>query len=239
MIQVAGMSLDPMTLNVNNLERDILIRMTESPGFYSFPSIRELQFDLTLRQNTIESSNEMNSSEAAFTTFQYATCNETYWTLTPAGGFLVKPNVRPSDAILDIYQNSSQYAFECATACMIVYYKAVLRSVGRRQFDMFFQNIYLYSWNGDADLGIQTSAANHFVPGDVVYFNNPEFHPASPWYRGVNAVAMTDNKFFGHGFGILSAEELLNFLNTFRRPTSRQPAYLTNLVTRLTLPSFS
>ncbi|MBM6617845.1 protein-glutamine gamma-glutamyltransferase [Bacillus suaedaesalsae] len=235
MIQVAGMPFQPIDMNVGSMEEEILKKMSESQLLYSFTSNRDLLFDLTLRRNIIDSANEMNNSKAAFTTFQYSQCNVTYWNLTNTGGFLLKPYVRPSEAIMDINQNSSLYAFECATACMIVFYQAVLKSIGVLHFDSLFQNMYLYSWNGDADLGINTSHANHFLPGDVVYFDNPDFHPNTPWYRGVNAVAMSNGKFFGHGFGILTAEELLSFLNSFRLPASLRPAYLTSLVTKISL----
>ena len=231
MIQVSGMPFQPTELNVGSTEKVIIQRMLKARTLYSYPSIHELLFELSLRKNIIESARVMNNSQAVFTTFQYAQCNDTYWTLTKAGGFLLKTNVSPSDAILDIYKNSSLYAFECATACIIVLYNAVLQSIGKPLFNSLFQEIYLYSWHADPDLGIYTYYANHFSPGDVVYFMNPDFHPKTSWYRGVNAVSMSDGKFFGHGIGIKTAEEMIEFLNKQRRPESNQSAYLTRLVT--------
>lgn len=235
MIHVSGMPFQPNELNVGSMEKVIIQRMSDTRVLYSYPSIHELLFELNLRKNIIESARVMNNSQAVFTTFQYAQCNDTYWKLTKAGGFLLKPNVSPSDAILDIYQNSSQYAFECATACIIVFYHAVLKNIGKPLFNSLFQDIYLYSWHAEPDLGIYTYYANHFLPGDVVYFMNSDFNPKTSWYRGVNAVAMSDGKFFGHGFGIKTAEEMIEFLNKQRRPESDQSAYLTRLVTN---PSF-
>jgi protein-glutamine gamma-glutamyltransferase len=234
-LQVSGVPFNPYELNVGSIEKMIIQQMAETAVLYSYPSIQELLFELTLRKNIIESGSEMNNSQAVFTTFQYAKCNDTYWTLTSAGGFLLKPIVSPSDAILDIYKNSSQYAFECATACIIVFYHSVLKSIGKSLFNSLFQNIYLYSWHADLDLGINTYYANHFLPGDVVYFRNPDFNPETSWYRGVNAVAMNDGGFFGHGIGILTAEKMIEFLNKQRRSGSSQSAYLTSLVTN---PSF-
>jgi protein-glutamine gamma-glutamyltransferase len=232
MIQVSGMPFQPNELNVGSTEKVIIQRMSKSGTLYSYPSIHELLFELILRKNIIESARLMSNSQAVFTIFQYAQCNDTNWLLTKAGGFLLKKtNVSPSDAILDIYKNSSLYAFECATACIIVFYNAVLQSIGKPLFNSLFQEIYLYSWHADPDLGIYTYNADHFSPGDVVYFMNPDFNPKTSWYRGVNAVAMSDGKFFGHGIGIKTAKEMIEFLNTQRRPESNQSAYLTRLVT--------
>lgn len=235
MIQIAGMPFRPNELNVGSLEKEIIQRMTDNQVLYSYPSIHVLLFELGLRKNIIESSKDMSNSQALFTIFQYARCNDTYWQLTKAGGFLLKPTVSPADAILDIYNNSSKYAFECATACIIVLYHAVLKSIGTPLFNSLFRYIYLYSWHSDPDLGISTYYRDHILPGDVVYFENPDFNVNTPWYRGINAVAVNDGSFFGHGFRIKTAEELIEFLNTQRRPDSDRSAYLTRLVTS---PSF-
>ncbi|WP_308218774.1 hypothetical protein [Bacillus cereus group sp. BfR-BA-01347] len=65
--------------------------------------------------------------------------------------------------------------------------------------------MYLYSWHFDPDLGLKTIYINHFLPGDVVYFNNPDFHPQTPWWIGENAVVLGDGTYFGHGLGIKTA----------------------------------
>ncbi|WNS74504.1 protein-glutamine gamma-glutamyltransferase [Bacillus sp. DTU_2020_1000418_1_SI_GHA_SEK_038] len=237
MIQISGV---PFHLNetwqFESIEKTIIQHMHNDPVFYSYYSVDELLFEIKVRKNIIKSANEMNQSQAQFRSFEYARCNPKYWQLTMAGGFLLRPDVRPADAILDIYRNSSLYAFECATACVIIYYHAILYSIGSSLFNSLFQNLYLYSWHTDPDLGISTFYSNHFLPGDVVYFNNPDFHPQTPWFRGVNAVLLNDGRFFGHGFGISTAEQIIQILNEKRKPGSHQSAYLTQLVTR---PSFT
>ncbi|WP_227522031.1 protein-glutamine gamma-glutamyltransferase [Bacillus solitudinis] len=234
MIQVAGraFSLDSTT-DVGRVERVIIKQMLDSPELFSYPSMNELRFEINSRKNIMDSANEMNASQVEFTIFENARCNRSYWTLTYAGGFLLRSGVRPSDAILDIYRNGSLYAFECATAIIIIYYQAILKSIGRRRFDAIFQNLYLYSWHTDPDLELHSFYSNRFLPGDVVYFNNPAFHPNTPWYRGENAVVLSDGTFFGHGFGIMTAEQMIQFLNSQRFPESTQPAYLANEITRI------
>lgn len=234
MIEVAGreFSLDS-TMDFGRIERVIIQQMLDSPELFSYPSMNELRFEINIRKNIMESAKEMNASQVTFTIFKNARCNPAYWTLTNAGGFLLRPGVRPSDAILDIYRNGSLYAFECATAIIIIYYQAILKSIGKRRFDFIFQNIYLYSWHTGPDLELHIIYSNRFLPGDVVYFNNPDFHPNTPWYRGENAVVLSDGTFFGHGFGIMNAEQMIQFLNSQIFPESMHPAYLENLITRI------
>lgn len=217
------------------MEKTIIEQMQNAPVFYSYYSEYELWFELKIRKNIIQSAKEMNKSKAVFTTFVYARCNPKYWQLTRTGGFFLRPDARPSDAILDIFRNSSLYAFECATAIPIIYYHAILKSIGTNLFNALFRNLYLYSWHTDTDLGINTFYSNHFIPGDVLYVNNPDFDQKTPHFRGVNAVLLNDNRLFGHGFNIRTLKEMIQILNEKRKPGSHQSAYITNLVTR---PSF-
>ncbi|MGF2614252.1 protein-glutamine gamma-glutamyltransferase [Rossellomorea aquimaris] len=235
MIEVAGRPVQQVgSLNLESIEEEIAKRMLDTKSVYSYPTMKDLLFELQTRRNMIESAKEMSGTKVVFTTFQYAACNPAYWELTPAGGFRLRPDVRPSEAVQDIYSNSALYAFECATACMIIFYHAVSKSISQSSFDSLFQDIYLYSWHADPDLAINTFYGDHYLPGDVVYFNNPDYSSENPWYRGVNAVVLEDGQFFGHGFGISTADKMIEFLNSVRNPDSSQPAYLSSLVTRLT-----
>lgn len=234
MIQISGMPFTPDgSLKLESAENSIVKQMHQAPSLYSYPSTRELLFELKARKNIIDSAEAMSSGKMKFTIFEYARCNPNYWHLSPAGGFLLKYGVSPSEAISDIYKNSSLYATECATACVIIFYHAVLKSISPLVFDSLFQNLYLYSWHSDRDLGLRSFYAGHFLPGDVVYFNNPEFSSKTPWFRGENAVALGSSRFFGHGFGIRSDKEMIEILNNYRKPGSSQSAFLTNQVTSI------
>lgn len=235
MIKISGMPFQlESSWNLGSLERMIIQQMNNTRVLYSYPSVRELLFEINVRKNIIESAKELHESNAAFSTFKNASCNDKYWYLTTQGGFLLKPDVSPSAAITDIFRNSSLYGFECATACVIIFYYAILKSIGKSLFDNLFQNLYLYSWHTDPDLAIYTFYATHYLPGDVVYFNNPDFNPKLPWYRGVNAVVMNNDEFFGHGFGIKTDKQMIQQLNKMRKTESNQEAYLTSLVTQPT-----
>src|SRR5690606_2605206 len=237
MLQISGVEFqENENWQLGDVEKTIIQQMQKVPVLYSYYSEYELLFELKVRENIIESAKEMNSGEAAFTNFANAKCNPRFWHLTRAGGLLLRNDVRPSDAIVDIFQNSSLYAYECATSIPIIYYHAILHSIGSKLFNSLFQNLYLYSWHTDTDLGIHTFYSDNFLSGDVLYVNNPDFDRKKPQYRGVNAVLLNDNKLFGHGFSIGTTEEMIKILNEKREEDSQQSAYLTQLVTR---PNFN
>ncbi|RLL43806.1 protein-glutamine gamma-glutamyltransferase [Oceanobacillus piezotolerans] len=236
MIQVSGKNFQQSDMwPPDTMESIFIQRMQEDPAVYSYQSLDQLSFEIKLRKNIILSAKAMNQGKAQFDIFENSRCNPQYWLLTDIGGFQLKPGVKPSDAIRDIFINSSQYAFECATAMVIIYYHAVLNSIDEAVFNHLFQNLYLYSWHSHAILGTRNHRTSHFLPGDVVYFNNPDFDPETAWWRGENAVVLEDGTYFGHGFGIRTAEEMIQVLNDVRRPGSHRSAYLENFVTR---PSF-
>jgi protein-glutamine gamma-glutamyltransferase len=240
MIQISGIPFQQSGIwPSGSIESVIIQRMQKDPILYSYKSIDELRFELKLRKNIIQSARAMNQSKVRFTIFATSRCNPHYWNLTYTGGFQLRYGIKPSDAIRDIYKNSSLYAFECATAKVIIYYHAILNSIGEALFNQFFQNLYLYSWHFDPDLGLEskyTVNTDHFIPGDVIYFDNPDFDTRTYWWRGENAVDLGDGTYFGHGLGIRTAENMIQTLNKYRKPGSHISAYLMNLVAR---PSFS
>lgn len=210
----------------------IVKQMADYTTKYEFESIDQLKFELLFRINTLKAAMELNGSKAKFTTFQYAFCNPKYWYRLSNGGFLLKNGVLPSIAILDILKNGRFYAFECSTAIAIVLYLSTLYSIGPKLFDRFFDRLYLMDWQFDEDLPIYQKQSNDFLQGDVLHFNNPEFDPKQPHWRAENVVFFGDDRYYGHGIGIKSAETIIGFLNTKRKPKATKTAYLMSQITR-------
>ena len=236
MIQLSGLPFQQSDIwSSGSVESMIYQRMNEDTVVYSYQFIGELLFEVNLRKNIILSARAMHQNNVRFESFANSRCNPQYWQLTSTGGFQLRHGVKPSDAIQDIYMNSSQYAYECATAMVIIYYHAVLNSMGEALFNQYFQNIYLYSWHADSDLGINPTYLAHSLPGDVIYFENPDFNPQTPYWRGENAVVLGDGTYFGHGLGIMTAKQIIHALNQTRMSGTNRSAYLTNIVGR---PSF-
>ncbi|WP_079525247.1 protein-glutamine gamma-glutamyltransferase [Halobacillus hunanensis] len=216
-----------------NMEDIILEEMQGDHIIYSFSSFDQLMFALQLRKQIILSAEAMNQSEMEFAVFATSRCNPEYWRLTELGGFQLRRGVKPSAAIQDFYKNSSLYAFECAGAMLIIYYHAVLNTIGEDAFNYLFPDLYIYSWHSDSDLGIHSIYTHDFLPGDVVYFKNPDFDPNASQWRGENAVVMGDGTYFGHGLGRRTAEEMIEALNKNRKQGSNQSAYLMSAAKRL------
>jgi protein-glutamine gamma-glutamyltransferase len=236
MLQIAGKTFQKTDLwKTDSIEHVIVKRMQEAKIVYSYQTLEELLFELKLRKNIINSSIEMSKSKAKFNILTNSRGNPQYWQMSNPGGFQLRRGVSPSDAVRDIFINSSLYTFECATAIIMIYYYALLKMIGATKFNAIIQNPYLYSWHLDSDYKIYTFHGNHLLPGDVVYFNNPDVNPKTFWWRGQNSVDLGDGTYFGHGFGIRTHDEMIELLNEKRKPGSKTSAYLTSLITR---PSF-
>ncbi|GBG10970.1 protein-glutamine gamma-glutamyltransferase [Paenibacillus agaridevorans] len=198
---------------------------------YSYPSLDSLIFELKMRSHIVEAAKAMYASGVSFASFSNSRSNEQYWIRTPQGGFLLRPNVLPSDAVNDIFENGHLYAFECAGAIIIILYKAVLDAIGEAAFNRHFRNLYLISWETDHDLRLNaTYNLNETYHGDTMYFKNPDYDRSTPEWQGENAIKLDDNLFFGHGIGIGSAGEMIEKLNRARMPGSMTSAYLDNLI---------
>ncbi|GEL76959.1 protein-glutamine gamma-glutamyltransferase [Tenuibacillus multivorans] len=236
MITVSGVDFNQNDIwPSGSIESIIVQQIHEDPNVHQYRSIDELSFEVNLRKNIVDSSKALNQSQLEFEIFENARCNPQYWELTSTGGFKLKPDALPSEAIKDIYINSLEYATECATAILIIYYHAVLNSIDEDLFDHLFQDLYLYSWHYDTDLRLQSIQTDHLLPGDVVYFKNPDVSSRTPWLRGENAVVLEDGRFFGHGLGIRSSEQIIAILNKNREADSERSAFQENTVIR---PSF-
>ncbi|WP_078410007.1 protein-glutamine gamma-glutamyltransferase [Priestia abyssalis] len=211
---------------------EILQSMESYSKVYEYETMAQLEFELALRLQIMEAAVSLYNSGVGFATFQTSKCNEKYWILTERGAFILKPNVLPETGIEDIFRNGKKYAFECATAMVIVFYKAVLESIDRKKFNRLFSGLFLYDWQYDKDLGLDSHEGNDFLPGDCVYFENPDYNPKTPQWQGENAIMLDENLYYGHGIGVTTKEAIIAFLNTKRKENSDRAAFLTSQIVR-------
>lgn len=222
--QLAQMTLPPF-------QREIVQSKENSRATYAYGSLNELVFELKLRESIVDSARALNASGVKFATYKNSRCNERYWYRTEEGGFRLRNGMPSADAILDIYRNGAMYAFECSMAMMMVMYKAVLDQVGSRAFNTYFNNLLLYDWQYDSDLGFsQGSLRLGAYPGDILYFKNPDHNPETPEWQGENAIMLGEDQYYGHGMGIKSSSGIIDSLNRRRKPGSRTSAYQTDVV---------
>ncbi|MFD0049904.1 protein-glutamine gamma-glutamyltransferase [Actinomycetes bacterium NPDC127524] len=233
MILIEGKQTNLESLQIEGYEsKSIIKKMIAYNVKYEYPSPKYLRFELFTRSNIIEASKKLNDSGAEFETFEHSMCNEKYWERLNNGGFLLKKDVPPASAIIDILINGEYYAFECSTAMAIVLYISVIMTIGRASFNKYFEGILLMDRHFDEDLELYSKKGDDFLPGDILYFKNPDFDPKQPQWRGENVIYFGNDKFFGHGIGIQSSAEIISFLNETRAKDGSESAFLTRSITR-------
>ncbi|MDG4655782.1 protein-glutamine gamma-glutamyltransferase [Ectobacillus antri] len=214
-------------------KQKILDEMTSNQEVYAYQTINQLAFDVQFRVSIILACIDLFNSGIQFRTFKYAYCNNTFWETTPLGGFRLKQGKLPAFAIRDIFKNGTKYGTECATAMIIVIYKALLDLYTEKTFNKLFADLLLYTWDYDKDLKLVTKNGGELLPGDLVYFKNPQVNPATIEWQGENTIYLNDNLFYGHGVGVKTKENIIVTLNTRRFPGAFLSAYLSDLTTRI------
>ena len=121
------------------------------------------------------------------------------------------------------------YATECATAMVIIYYKALADVYPKELFDSVFSEITLMNWHyldrNLYEIG-QMNTISGDIPGDRRYFRNPEVDLATPEWQGENVIDLGNAKYYGHGVGIYPAESIIFLLNEQRKEGATISAYL-------------
>lgn len=219
----------------NSLKRKIAEQLSSSEEVYRYGSLNQLKFDIELRVNIVRAAKELDRSDVSFRTFRKSKCNTAYWHRTDKGGFLLKEYIKPSDAIRDIFINSSKYGTECGTAIIIIYYKALLNMLPEKLFNEMFPIIHLYDWHYiSTNLYIeQYRDITAFFPGDCEYFKNPDVNTITPEWQGENVINLGDGTYFGHGIGITTANGIIKALNKKRKRGATKSAFLLDSVERL------
>jgi len=230
-IVVIGLQTPIPTEGWSPLAVSIFERKQASPFVYAYASVFQVRFEMEMRAAIVRAAEALSRSGLRFADFPRARCNERYWQLTPFGGFKIRPDQTPAAGIRDIFENGYLYATECATATAIAVYKGALDVLGDTQFNRVFRGLLLYNWHLDDDLRLTKDQGEAF-PGDLLYFNNPDYNPETPQWRGENVILIADNLFYGHPVGIVPGEVIIEGLNRVRRPFSLVSAYLTDDVVR-------
>lgn len=234
MLTILGVSFDVFAIAKeypeNSIERQLVNKMFVSDKKYRYDNLNQLKFELTLRKEIVNSAIDLNGSELSFANFKNSKCNSEYWHRMANGGFMMAEGVKANEAIDDIYINGNKYATECATAIMIVYYRALLTVYGNELFNKLFSKIYLMGWYVTEPLLAEVNTIDPSVDillGDRGYFNNPDFNPATPEWGGENIIVLPDSMYYGHGVGITTADEIIRILNSMRKVNATQSAYFT------------
>ena len=99
----------------------ILQLMGKYQNVYEYETMEQLHFEIEMRLQVINTAHLLHKSSAHFTIITLSKANEQFWRVTDEGAFELQPFVLPHAAIEDIFVNGRKYAFECATAMLIVF----------------------------------------------------------------------------------------------------------------------
>ena len=190
---------------------------------------------------------EMDRAAHHFALIKDQTFNATYWTPQGNGTFALRPGVRPSVAVDDLFAHPDAYRFECATALVITQYKAMRDLLGARDFDRVAQKLRIGPWQSESTLDEHTRIWGHddveataekkatLRAGDYGYFKNWDVSPegAAEGWQGENVVYLGDGRFYGHPFGIADEQTIVDHLNRQRTPGSSKSASFLDLRSEL------
>lgn len=237
MIRILGTALNMESIaNVysnNSIQRKSIEKLNSSSLVYEYSTIEQLKFEMDMRVGIIKASRDLLKSRMAFRVFRQSICNEKFWIRTGDGGFEIRPDVKPSEGIRDIYTSGTKYGTECATAIVIIYYKALVDIYPEEFFNSMFPKIKLMDWHYDRDLGVDYHRnISDYLPGDCRYFKNPDVDPKTPQWQGENAIDLGDGTYYGHGVGIRNEENIIKVLNTKRKEGATVEAELLQSATR-------
>lgn len=232
MIEINRKQIDSMPamqgFSPNALQQSIFDTMVKSQETYRYDDPIQLIMELKLRNSIVTAARDLHRSGMDFEVFRDSRANPEFWNRTDSGGFELKENVRPSDAIRDIYKSGRLYGTECSTAMFIVWYKAVLDVLPEEQFNKLYSKIFLMNWlHIDRNLAIvEKSKPVDELPGDARYFMNPDVDPMTPEWQGENVFYLGNGQYYGHGIGIEDARNMIRILNGQRREGAAASAYL-------------
>jgi len=156
-----------------------------------------------------------------------------------------------SAAIKDVFENPQQYQFECATALVLLRYKAIMELVGEKDFDRICKDLKVGPWDqeghaeaawkvegkaGDGSkIAMSAEDAKKVKPGDYTYFKNwsVSLSGYNGGWQGENVISLGGDKYYGHPFGITTGKEIVAYLNQHRQPNAKKEASLLDVRARL------
>jgi hypothetical protein len=205
----------------------------------------KLRFEqLLISAHVVQSAIRLDKSQVQFANYSGDDkANNKLWSMGYGGRITVRQHTSTTKAVNDVFgKNSSKYAFECATAAHLIYLNAIKDRIGAKKFDSAAPRLSVFRWDAPKKTGqdlidgtgrggpLRLSSKGPFAkevwPGDRVYFNNPHFEPSFTAGQGENTIFLGDGRYFGHGLGIKSKEQIVKKLNNLRKPGATKKAYM-------------
>jgi hypothetical protein len=198
--------IDPLNKELD-LEIEIMVSMLMAPEALVFPSFEEFESAVRVRCNTVRAARK---AALAFDT-EAVERPADFWTYSEASGFTLQPGVDLVEALRKATQPEDPqhaYAFSCYRATEYVLLLAIAEEAQRahpelstalhRQWEQRaiqsgeFHDVFLREY-GSMD---QPVPSRFYVPGDRVWFRNPDPHSAdAPGYEGSWVIYLGSGQF--------------------------------------------
>ena len=205
--------------------------------------------DIVFRKRVVDAARALAEGGASFSGgWDTDAVNKKLWTLGYGGRMQVRKFLpgnqigKPSVALNDIFENGDAYGFECATAMMVIYHKAILDHVGAEKFDALFSDpkmLAFFRWDiEDADytkvkkLSEDPALAKQpAVPGSHYYFFNPDASAENSAFGGENVIYLGGGEYYAHGIVgsggtyLVTDKEITETLSALRKPGAKVDPY--------------
>lgn len=173
-----------------DLEREIVLALLASPLRFEFPSYEEFVSAVNIRANIVRNARK---TALAFDTEQ-AERPEDYWTYDLSSGFTVKPGKSLIEALQKATQperSGKRYSFSCYRATEYVILLSIAQELDacnpavsaqlQQQWETRaimsgqFHDVFLHEYGSMA----QPLPPKYYVPGDRLWFRNPDEHSSN------------------------------------------------------------
>lgn len=198
--------IDPLNKDLD-LEIEIMVSMLMAPDALVFPSFEEFESAVRVRCNTVRAARK---AALAFDT-EAVERPAAFWAYSEASGFTLQPGVDLVEALRKATQPEDPqhaYAFSCYRATEYVLLLAIAEEAQRahpelsaalhRQWEQRaiqsgeFHDVFLREY-GSMDRPVPS---RFYVPGDRVWFRNPDPHSAdAPGYEGSWVIYLGSGQF--------------------------------------------
>lgn len=161
--------------------------------------------------------------------------------------FHLKPGAKASAAMNDVFLHPDGYRFECATALVLVYYRAIQKLIGDSDFDRIMGDLKIGPWEFEADLerflvrsgrGDQPATearSRELTFGEYTYTKNW----AVSWWgwakgcQGQNQIRLDEDLYYAHSYELVGQGDIVARENGARVWGAKTSASMTDRQERL------
>jgi protein-glutamine gamma-glutamyltransferase len=238
-----------------------VVALEQKNGVFSVRQLTQAQRDaIVTAAATVAAGEEVGAAGFRFQEAAVPTANPKYWNiandrrLEGAQGFKLKPGMRPSEAMDDLFKNPKQYAFECGMANNLVFARALQKLMGNERFDKNFDGLEVTPTFDTApgsigryleaggESGVPLKPGTRILPGEHRYMKNGQWDATSARdaaWQGENLTVLLKDpttrqqRYQAHDLGVVAHDAMVQHLDEHRASGATTSAYLTDEWSRI------